>query len=178
VDGLLLLAPTLRLDGWSMPWYSFILRCLWFFPSSVNLDLAEHEPYGIKDERIRAFVVNSMQSGDIGAAGVFSTPARCFAQFNRLVAAVKPELRAIKTPALIVHPRDDDMASIGNAFELQRKLGGLVDMVVLDDSYHIVTLDQQRHIVVERSLAFAEGIEKTARHRMTVVRPIHKSAVE
>ena len=92
-----------------------------------------------------------MQSGDSGAAGIFSTPMRSFAHFNALVAAVKPDLGKVRQPALIVHPRDDDMASLKNAQYLQANLGGLVDTLVLDDSYHIVTLDQQRHIVAERT---------------------------
>jgi len=37
---------------------------------------------------------------------------------------------------------------------------GLVDMVVLDDSYHIVTIDRQRHVVVERATAFVENVAK------------------
>ena len=100
---------------------------------------------------MRALVVSSMLGGDSGQAGVFSTPMRSFANFNQLVALVKPDLDQVRQPALIVHPRDDDMASLKNAQYLQAHLGGLVDTVVLDDSYHMVTLDQQRHIVAERS---------------------------
>ena len=43
---------------------------------------------------------------------------------------------------------------------LQRHMGGLVDMVVLDDSYHIITLDRQRHIVVDRTNAYAAWVIK------------------
>ena len=64
VHGLALYAPTLKLDGWSMPWYSAILRLLRPYNVYWEFDLPEHEPYGIKDERLRAFVVNSMLSGD------------------------------------------------------------------------------------------------------------------
>jgi len=87
---------------------------------------------------------------------------------------VKKELGEIKTPVLIMHPRHDDIASIDNALYLQRKLGGLVDMVVMDDSYHIITLDRQRHLVVERSLMFASALEKEAVRRTTVARPLHR----
>jgi carboxylesterase len=178
VHGLALYAPTLKLDGWAMPWYSFVLRWVRPTPIKFELNLPEHDPYGIKDERLRAFVVGSMLSGDSSEAGVFSTPVRSFAHFNSLLAVVKKELRRITTPALIIHPRDDDIASLGNALYLQRKLGGLVDTVVLDDSYHIVTLDRQRHVVVERSIAFAEAIEKSADQRAAVARPLHRVAAE
>jgi carboxylesterase len=158
VQGLLLFAPTLKLDGWSMPWHSKILQYIRPLPVRLEIELAEREPYGIKDERVRRLVLSSMQSGDSGAAGIFSTPVRSFAHFNCLVAVVKPNLGKIKQPALIVHPRDDDMASLKNAQHLQSRLGGLVDTLVLDDSYHIVTLDQQRHIVAERTERFVDWI--------------------
>jgi carboxylesterase len=158
VQGLALFAPTLKLDGWAMPWHIHILHMI--RPAKFKLDiyLAEREPYGIKDDRIRNFIINSMQSGDSSSAGVFSTPAHSFAHFNSLVAVVKKELKSIKTPALILHPRNDDIASLKNSLHLQKHLAGMVEMVVLDDSYHIITLDRQRHLVVERTAAFAESI--------------------
>jgi carboxylesterase len=159
VRGLLLFAPTLKLDGWSMPWHSVLLQYVRPLPIRLEFDLAERDPYGLKDERVRRIVVASMQSGDAGAAGVFSTPMRSFANFNALVAEVKPNLGKIRQPALIVHPREDDIASLRNAQYLQAHLGGLVDTMVLDNSYHMVTLDQQRHIVVERATSFVSWIE-------------------
>jgi carboxylesterase len=161
VQGLLLYAPTLKLDGWSMPWHSVFLQYVRPLPVRLELEMTEREPYGIKDERVRRLILSSMQSGDSGAAGTFSTPLRSLAHFNSLVAAVKPELSKVRQPALIVHPRDDDMASLKNAQYLQANLGGLVDTLVLDDSYHIVTLDQQRHLVAERTGRFVSWVDTT-----------------
>ncbi|MFM1816492.1 MAG: hypothetical protein RLZ98_3187 [Pseudomonadota bacterium] len=161
VHGLTLFAPTLVMDGWAMPWHSIILRYIRPTPFNVTANLTERPPYGIKDERIRSFVVKSMLSGDASQAGVYKTPVRCFSHHNLLVSDVRKHLAEIKAPTLILHPREDDMASLSsNALELQRKLGGLVELVVLDDSYHIVVLDRQRHIVVDRSIAFADMLEK------------------
>ena len=165
VHGLLLYAPTLRLDGWSMPWYSRPLHYVRPMPIRLEFDLAEHEPFGLKDERVRALVATTMQSGDAGQAGVFSTPMRSFANFNALVAVVKRSLDRVVQPALIVHPRADDIASLKNAQYLQTHLGGLVDTLVLDDSYHMVTLDQQRHIVAERTASFVTWLENGVREK-------------
>lgn len=158
VHGLAFLAPTLWLNGWSMPWHSRILRYIRPTRFNPNITLPEREPYGLKDERIRALVLRSMQDTDSSKAGVFSTPVRTFAHFNCLCDAVKPRLGEIKVPSLILHPRDDDIADLDNAFYLQRRLAGRVEMVVLEDSYHIITLDRQRHAVVERVLAFVDAI--------------------
>jgi carboxylesterase len=162
VHGLLLFAPTLRLDGWSMPWYSRPLHYVRPLPIKLEFDLAEREPYGLKDERVRALVVANMQSGDSSQAGVFSTPMRSFANFNVLVSVVKRELDQVRQPTLIVHPRQDDIASLDNAQYLQTHLGGLVETLVLDDSFHMVTLDQQRHIVAERTERFVSWLESRA----------------
>jgi carboxylesterase len=139
-------------------------------PVKLEFDLAEHEPYGLKDERVRALVASAMQSGHAGQAGVFSTPLRSFANFNALVAVVKRGLHRVTQPALIVHPRDDDMASIRNAQYLQTHLGGLVDTLVLNDSYHMVTLDQQRHIVAERTATFVTWLENGVREKAKIAR--------
>ena len=177
VHGLLLFAPTLKLDGWSMPWYSRPLHYVRPLPIKLEFDLAEREPYGLKDERVRALVLSSMQSGDSGQAGVFSTPMRSFANFNALVSVVKRDLDQVRQPALIVHPRDDDMASLENAQYLQTHLGGLVETLVLDNSYHMVTLDQQRHIVAERTESFVSWLENRIAAKAEVGRRLGRGVV-
>jgi carboxylesterase len=108
-----------------------------------------------------------MQNKDSSEAGVFCTPVRCFSHFNALCDAVKPRLGEIKVPSLILHPREDDIADIENAFYLQRNLGGRVEMMVLEDSYHIITLDKQRQVVVDRSIAFGETVGRLNANRLT-----------
>lgn len=162
ISGLLLYAPTLWYDGFSVPWYAFLLKWVINTPFGKRYRFQEREPYGIKDERIRKLIVRAMGLGKSDEAGLASTPALSLKEMWELVAVVKPELPNIKTPALIVHAREDDISDISNTIYLQRKLGGLVDTLVLDDSYHIVTIDKQRSLVVDRSAAFTRWIERLA----------------
>lgn len=171
VQGLVFYAPTFWLNGWSMPWHSRILRYIRPSRLNIRLTLPEHEPYGLKDERVRGLVVQSMQGKDSSEAGVFCTPVRCLSHFNAMCDIVRPRLKDIKAPSLILHPRDDDLADIDNAFYLQRHLGGPVDMVVLEDSYHIITLDKQRQLVVERSIVFGETIARSNAARIRASAP-------
>jgi carboxylesterase len=67
--------------------------------------------------------------------------ARQLLELRWLVQQVKQELSQIKQPALIVHSREDDRASLRNPYFLQERLGGSTQTVVLDDNYHIVILD-------------------------------------
>jgi carboxylesterase len=86
-----------------------------------------------------------------------ATAARCW-NFRWLAQTVEKELGQIKQPALIFHPRFDDQSDISNSMRLQRKLGGLAEVVVLNDSYHMVTLDRQRADVADRSVTFCAWV--------------------
>ncbi len=162
VQGLALYAPTLWYDGWSIPWYSFLLKLLIDTPVGRRFRFVEREPYGLKDPRIRAMIVHGMSRGDSAEAGLLGTPSGALREMWRLIGQVRKVMGTIRQPALIVHARDDDIAGLSNAIHIQRHLGGLVDTVVLDDSYHLVTIDQQRDIVIERSLALAQRLARAS----------------
>jgi carboxylesterase len=79
-------------------------------------------------------------------------------EFFSLVRNVRPMLSLVKLHTLIFHPRYDDQSDIKNTMTLQRKLGGVVEVSVLDDSYHLVTLDRQRGYVVDRTVEFVDRV--------------------
>jgi carboxylesterase len=163
VHGAALFAPTLRLDGWGVPWYSVLFNLVRHRRMADLITFSERHPYGIKDPRVRALVMAAIGSGDSSKAGQLSNPGRVMLEMRWLVDTVKRQLGGIRQPTLILHPREDDRASLRNAAHLQRSLGGMVETCVLDDSYHIVTVDRQRDLVVQRTAAFARSItEKPA----------------
>ncbi len=160
VHGIALYAPTLQLDGWGIPWYARLFGLVWHRKVADLFDFTEREPYGIKDPRVRGLVTAAIQSGDSSQAGQLSTPGSSMLELRRLAKTVRCSLGRIRQPALLLHPREDDRASLRNAFHLQRHLGGIVEAVVLEDSYHVVTLDRQRHVVVERTSRFAADVRR------------------
>jgi carboxylesterase len=172
VDGLSLYSPTLWLSGNKVPWYLPLFRMvnnkalanLFRFPVPSHV--------GIKDQRIRDFICNARRSID---SAPIATPGGVVLERRRLATTVIKMLGKIKKPTLVIHAKDDDYAGLDNASYLQTKLGGPVDLTVLDDSYHMVTVDRQRHVVVERTASFvarlsdatAKAIEKTKTFRPT-----------
>jgi carboxylesterase len=158
VHGATLFAPTLKLDGWGVPWYSALFKLVRHRWSADLVKFSEREPYGIKDPRVRSLVTAAINSGDSSKAGQMTNPGRVMLEMRWLVDIVRRQLGAIRQPTLIVHPREDDRASLRNAAYLQGALGGMVETCVLDDSYHIVTVDRQRDLVVDRTAAFARRI--------------------
>lgn len=155
IAGIVLLAPTLKVNGFSIPW-TFKLFTLCFHPAIARLfNFTEREPFGLKDERIRRMAIDAMRAASVGTADqFFQVNGIIFYQLRRLRRHLASKLSSITRPTLIIHPRDDDQSALSNAFYLQQRLQGAVEMVVLNDSYHVVTLDRQRQVVAEKISAF------------------------
>lgn len=167
VEGLIMLAPAFRYDGWSIPWYSFLLKLLMPTPIGRRYRFVERDPYGVKDKRIRALVLRAMNSGDASQAGLLATPSQAVQEMWRLAAELKPTLSRIRQPTFLVHARQDDIADVSNAFHVQRHLGGRVETLVLEDSYHLVTVDRQRGLVGRRAAAFVRTLISERSYQMT-----------
>jgi len=166
VNGTALLAPTLWLNGWMIPWYARLfplIRFKWF----ANLfRFPHHDPHGIKDERIRDFIQRARASRGSTETGNPATPGGAVFEHRKMVNSVRKLVGFVRQPTLIVHPLEDDYAAMSNATYLRDSLSGPVDLEVLNDCYHIVTVDRQRHLVVEaidRFVANLTGAPANAR---------------
>ncbi len=158
VQGIALFSPTLWINGWAMPWYTklfSLVRTRWI----ANLmQFPDAESLGIKCPRVREFVRAALAASDGSDLGTVGTPGAMVFEHRSLANAAKKLLGKIRQPVLIVHSREDDYANLNNAIYLQSNLSSAADLLVLDDSYHMVTLDKQRHVVVERPRAFIDRI--------------------
>jgi len=152
VDGLLLYGPTLKYDGWTIPWYSFLLKLLISTPIGKRYVFMEKHPYGIKDDRLRARVVKNMLSGNSADAGLAGLPSFCLKEMWRLSDVVEADLPKVVAPSLILHARNDDVASLKNPLKILAGIAGPAELVLLNDSYHMITVDRERELVVERSI--------------------------
>jgi carboxylesterase len=161
VQGIIPLAPTLWLNGWMIPYHAYLFRLV-LMKSFANLfDFPDMFPHGIKDEVIRARIKSAINSGDSSIAGLAVTPGGAVLEHRWLVQAVTKRLPQILQPTLIISPREDDYADMNNIAYLQRHLGGIVDTVILNDSYHIITVDRQREIVNERVGVFVDRLDRS-----------------
>ncbi|HKE49715.1 MAG TPA: alpha/beta fold hydrolase [Rhodanobacteraceae bacterium] len=157
VDGVGLYGTTFFHDGWATP---TIGRLSFLLPLGIRLGIGrnkvsmESPPYGIKDERIRNRVVDAMLAGDSQAGGLAGFPWPSLAEFQRLSVHVRSRIGRVRAPCIAVHSSDDDIASLKNVRIVERGVRAPVETVLLDDSYHMVTVDRQRGELIERSAAF------------------------
>ena len=156
VRGVALYSITLAWDGWSIPKLSFLLPLVLRLPYfGKRYHFVEAFPYGLKNEHLRRRIVAKMRSGDTATAGHTHTPGVMVRELWRMVDAVKKNFAAIRTPALIVHADNDDIASLRrNALYVQQHLAGPTELLCLHDSYHMITVDQERHRVADATADF------------------------
>jgi carboxylesterase len=144
VSAVAALSTTIFYDGWSLPWYRFLLPISYLAPFRYFYSYEERTPYGIKDERMRRQVELAIKERrDSLAYSHF--PSQSLHELFKLIGTVKKTLHGIKTPTLILHALDDDVASIKNADYVERNIGAAtVRKVLIEDTYHMLTLDKQK----------------------------------
>lgn len=152
INGIVLLSTTLYLDGWRLPWYKFlmpfglhtILRYFYTYP--------ECEPYGVKNERTRATIKRILAKPDVG---MDNYPMCAFHELLRLSKLVRSRLNKIVTPTLIIHAKEDDLTSVKSANEVYQKiLSKDKELIILENSYHMVLYDNEKEFVFEKALKF------------------------
>ncbi|WP_423599988.1 alpha/beta hydrolase [Roseateles sp. MS654] len=162
ISAVLALSTTFKHDGWSMPAYtrlSFLLPLLRVLGIGRRRQFMELPPFGIKDDALRDRVVGQMNAGDSTAAGLPGNPWWSIAELQKLSAYVQRRLGLIRSPCLVVHARDDDIASTRNALTITRGVTKApVELLLLNDSYHMITIDRERRKVIARCVAFLEGL--------------------
>jgi carboxylesterase len=161
IAGVSCLSPTLVYDGWNVPWYHFLLPVASHTPLRDFVYFKEEPPYGLKNERIRDKVHQFYAKADlhdlrdVDRFGYPYFPVRLLAELHRLVAHVEPRLGRVHCPCQIVQARQDDMSSVENARRIYERVSSTrKEIVYLEDSYHVITADQERAKVAQSLMDF------------------------
>ncbi len=161
IAGVSCLSPTLFYDGWNVPWYHFLLPLASRTPLRNYVYFKEEPPYGLKNPRIRQ-KVHEFYAGaelhamhDVDRLGYPYFPVRLLGELRELVDYLEPRLPRVIAPCQIIQAREDDMSSVENALHLQRRVGSKrKEIVYLEDSYHVITADQERGKVAQSMAEF------------------------
>ena len=92
---------------------------------------------------------------EMNSAAYASFPSQSMHELFKLIKIVKKNLHKVNVPTLILHALEDDVASIKNANYIEKNIGThLVRKVLLDDTYHMLPLDNQKDRVAEETISF------------------------
>jgi carboxylesterase len=171
VAGVSCLAPTLFYDGWNSPdskfWlplgYKTFLKHFFYFK--------EEPPYGIKNKIIRDRI-HKYYSGagleDTARAAQYGYPyfpVTLLHQMHLLVGHIAKRLPFIGAPVQLIQARDDDTASVRNSKYIYDNIGSrMKEMILLYDSYHVITADQERDTVARKVESFFSRVRAGGDH--------------
>ena len=160
VDALVLMSTPLRFDGWAISRLHALLPLALYTPLGRLWRYRECPPYGVKNERVRAWIARELQARRISRAGSAVIDIGHLREHDRLLRHVRARLdQVVCARALVLHARDDEVASVGNVAILARGLRcGSFRAVVLGNSFHMITIDNDRQEVVRATTEFAAAL--------------------
>jgi carboxylesterase len=149
------LSTALAYDGWAMPWYQFLSKYASWIPFSNRYSFQEVEPYGVKNEEMRAMIKRAMHKDHLSESGVDVLPVKYLQEGQRLIKEVKNNMRAVTCPSLFIHAVDDETVHISNAEWAYKSISSAhKDILYLGDSYHMITVDNERETVSQEAIRF------------------------
>jgi carboxylesterase len=155
VDGLVLISPTLAYDGWGLPCWRHLRHVGYWLGVDRFIHIREREPYGIKNPVVRRWVAREMRERACSAAGPAALPLWALGESEKLTAYVCRRASELDCPIMVIHARDDEITQLKrvraffDALTVPEK-----SLVVLENSYHIATMDNDYARVAEELAAF------------------------
>jgi carboxylesterase len=169
IAGVSCLAPTLFYDGWNCPWYRCFLPFAYVTQLKYICYFKEEPPYGVKNKSVQRMIhefyakakLDNMES--VAQFGYPYFPVSLFHQLEKLANHLTKRLPHIDVPIQLIHAQEDDMASVRNSqFIYERVRSTKKELVLLQNSYHIITADQERETVAKKMTEFFNSHWKTA----------------
>jgi carboxylesterase len=159
-QAVVLLSITLAYDGWAIPWYRFLLGLAYYTPLRKRWRYREESPFGLKNEALRSKIARAMRYNVLSEVGPSTISLPALHEATRLAQRVRGQLGDIRNDCLIIHAIDDETANPNNARLVGSHIGAtFLRAIYLDDSYHMITSDNEREIVAREVAMFLRESE-------------------
>lgn len=166
VDGLVLMSTTLRYDGWAIPPWHFLLPLALYTPLGRLWKYREKPPYGVKNERIRAWIARELETRRISRAGCSTLGVSYLRENDRLLRRLRRRLGQVRCPHILaLHAEEDEVASPENLRLLALGLSGTATdfrTVTIRNSFHMISIDNDRQQVVRETVDFVRSLPVSA----------------
>jgi carboxylesterase len=145
VAGLVLMSPSFEFDGWGVSPIRHLRHIGYWTGLDRFFSVAEREPYGVKNARIREWIARELHERHASAAGPARVPLRALREGERMIKDVRARLHELTCPILMIHAREDEISSLDGVRRLFDALPQSdKELVVLENSYHMITIDNER----------------------------------
>ena len=164
---LALLATPMHVDGWSTPWYRALRYVVYRVPGmAARMRVEEDEPFGIKNPLLRRIIKAKLARGD--SFHYPWVPLTCIREVDRLRVWAHAAAPQTHCPTLVIHAREDELTSLRSADTLQATLPN-ARTVVLENSYHMICVDNDRDQVAAEVLGFFGFDAATVKRRSPAI---------
>jgi carboxylesterase len=170
VRGLALLSPLVAYDGWGLPWWYRFRSLAYLLHIENRFFMYERPPYGLKNERLRQWVRQQMDNGGATLAGPPRVSLQAVRESERISSHAGAWMATLGVPTLVVHAREDEICSLHSVQAVaSRAPRQLLEMDVLENSYHMITADNDRQHVAGRLAAHVAACLATQRRPLAAV---------
>lgn len=145
VAGLVLMSPSFDFDGWGLSPVRHLRHVGYWTGLDRFFSVAERAPYGVKNARIREWIAQELRARAQSAAGPARVPLPALREAERMIRHVRARLHELTCPILMIHAREDEISTLAGVTRLFDALPRAdKELVVLEDSYHMITIDNAR----------------------------------
>lgn len=156
ITGLICLSTTLFLDGWTIPFYNFLMPIGLYTILRYYYTFPEREPYGIKNIKARAAVSKLMSKNTVA---MDNYPLSSIYELLLLSKRIRKNINKVFAPVLIIHSLEDDLTSTKSAkFVYDNVSSFYKEYVELNDSYHLVLYDNEKEKVLNKTIEFIDAL--------------------
>ncbi len=160
VAGVIGLSTTLFLDGWNMPWFMFLMPICIYSVLKFFYLFPETDDRGIKCEAVRKKIAK-MQEKSGGALDCY--PMLCVVELLKVSSYVRKNMSKVTSPVLLIHSLEDDFTSVKSAECVFNNVSSKKKKLIkLENSYHVITLDNEKKVVAEKTLEFIDKLNPKA----------------
>jgi len=161
LEALALISTILIVDGWNVSRWRWLLPLAYYTPLGHFYRIRATAPFGIKNPRMRAWIAAMVERGTPASGEAVSIPTAYLLQADRLIRHAIDSLGRVRTPTLMIHAREDDVASIANVHFVRRQIGtDQFREVIVENSYSMITLDNDCDYAASRTVGFFNAIAK------------------
>ncbi len=156
ITGLICLSTTLFLDGWTIPWYNFLMPIGLYTILRYYYTFPEREPYGIKNIKVRNTISKLMSKNTVA---MDNYPLSSIYELLLLSKKVRRNIKKVQAPILLVHSLEDDLTSTKSAKFVFNNISSFYkEYMELKDSYHLVLYDNEKESVYNKTLEFTDAL--------------------
>ena len=147
-------SPLVYLDGWTIPKAVVFLPLVLSTPLKHIFYFKEKYPYGIKNDKVRKKVLSLAEKTSFVYDRFTGIVLKELLNFSKYL--IK-QLPTITKPTIIIHSKYDDVSSVKSAYTIYQNISSQKKkLLILENSYHMITIDNDKETVFEQTKEFFE----------------------